>query len=125
MVDDGGELVLRLQHGAVEGLLAQLAVAKEALGEADAAHLAAGEGLVFEALAYDEFGAAAADIHHQHLAFDVLGMGDPLIDEARLFLAADDLDGMVQNLGRLAHEVAGVAGAAQSVGAGDAESDPA
>ena len=121
LVDDGGELVLGFQHGIVEGLLAQLAVGKEALGEADTPHLAAGERLVIEALADDELGAAAADVHHQYLALDVLGMGDPLIDETRLFLAADDLDGVVEHLGRLAHELAGVAGTAQGIGAGDAD----
>ncbi len=121
LVDDGGELVLSLQHGTVKGFFAELAVGKEALGKADAAHFAAGERLVFEPLADDELGAAAADVHHQHLSLYVLGMGDPLIDEARLLLAADDLDGVVEHLGRLAHKLAGIAGAAQRVGTGDAD----
>ena len=69
--------MLGFQHGGVEGLLAELAVAKEALGEAHAAHLAAGERLVLKPFADDELGAAAADVHHQHLALDVLGMATP------------------------------------------------
>ncbi|MNH14430.1 hypothetical protein D3C79_740220 [compost metagenome] len=72
-------------------------------------------------LADDEFGTAAADVHHQHLAFDMLGVRHPLIDEASLFLTADDLDGVIEHQGRLSHEVTGVAGTAQGVGAGDAD----
>ncbi len=113
--------MLRLQHGIGEVLVTQLAAGKEALGKADTAHLAAGEGLVFKPFTDDELGAAAADIDDQYLALDMLGMGDPLIDEPCFFLPADDLDGVVEHLGRFADELARVAGTAQCVGAGDAD----
>ncbi len=113
--------MLRLQHGIGEVLVAQLAAGKEALGKADAAHLATGKGLVFKPFTYDEFGAAAADIDHQYLTLDMLGMGNPLIDEPCFFLPADDLDGVVEHLGCFTHKFAGVAGAAQGIGTCDAD----
>ena len=111
--------MLRFQYRIAEVLVAQLAAAKEALGKADAAHLATGEGLVLKPLTYDELSAAATNVDHQYLTFNMLGMGDPLIDEARLFLAADDLDGVVEYLGCFADEFTGVTGAAQGVGTGN------
>ena len=98
-----------------------LAGGKELLGEADAAHLATGEGQGGEAFADDEFGTATAYVHHQHPTFQVLGVGHPLIDEARLLLAADHLYGVAEQLCRPGDELPGIAGPAQGIGAGDAD----
>src|SRR5690606_31985179 len=98
-----------------------LAVREEASGKAHAAHLQTFAQLRIEALADDELGAAAADIHHQPLSGCAMeGMRDTRVDQARLLASGDDLDLMVENLFRAANELRPVAGFAQRVGADDA-----
>src|SRR5690606_38962499 len=98
-----------------------LAVREEASGTAHAAHLQALAQPRIEALADDELGAAAADIHHQPLSGCAMeGMRDTRVDQARLLASGDDLDLMVENLFRAANELRPVAGFAQRVGADDA-----
>ena len=68
--------------------MGDLAVTEIALGEADAAHLQALAQQRLEALANDEFGAAAADVRHQALARGVgQRMGNAQVDQAGLFAA--------------------------------------
>ena len=78
-----------------------LAVAEEALAQRHAAHLQALELERREALADDQLGAAAADVHDEPLAgLARHGVRDAGVDEARLFHAGDDLDGMAERLAR-------------------------
>ena len=90
--------------------------------QADAAHLQAGQGLGFEFLADDQFGAATADIHHQPSTGNVGdAVRDPQIDQPRLFLTADDLDVVPQHLLGATQESGAVASLAQGVGTDNAQ----
>src|SRR6185369_13368232 len=93
------ELEARGHAGTVEALLRDLAVAKESFAQRDAAHLQAFELERGETFADDQLGAAAADVDDQPPAgFARHGMRDAGVDEARLFHAGDDFDGMAERL---------------------------
>ncbi|MCY1355898.1 hypothetical protein D9M69_423360 [compost metagenome] len=98
-----------------------LAVAEIALGVADATHLQAFAQLRLEALADDEFGAAAADVRHQAAAGGVRqGVGNTQVDQARFLAAGDDLHRVAEDFFGAVDELGAVVGFAQGVGADDA-----
>ena len=75
-----------------------LAIAEIALGEADAAHLQTLAQQRLEALADDEFGAAAANVGDQALTRGVgQRVGNTQVDQARFLAAGDDLDRMAED----------------------------
>src|SRR6185437_8779475 len=76
-----------------------LAVAEEALAQADAAHLQALQLERHQPLADDELGAAAADVQNQAPAgLARHGVRHAGVDEPRLLHAGDDLDGVPESL---------------------------
>src|SRR5690606_1892305 len=115
LLELGGDLGARL----LPALSAELAVREEAAGAGDAAHLQAFALHRLEALADDELGGAAADVHDQApLARRwLLAVGDAEVDQARLLAAGDDVDAVPQRrlrrqqedlrIGQLAHGIGG------------------
>src|SRR6185503_9043588 len=72
-----------------------LAIAKKALAQGHAPHMQTFELQRGQAFADDQLGAATADVSNQSLArLGGHGMGDTGVDEAGLFHARDDFDGM-------------------------------
>ena len=107
---------------AVQPFRRQLAVAEEAFAQGHAAHLQALQLQRLRALADDEFGAAAADVAYQAAAgLGRHGVRDAGVDEARLFHAGDDFDGMAEGLAGALQEGLLAARAAQRVGADHAD----
>ena len=97
------------------------AVGEKLLGEADAAHLQAFPDQRFEALADDEFRAAATDIGDQAVAVHVgEGVRHAEIDQARLLDAGHHFDRVPEQRFGAADEQVAVARHAQRVGADDA-----
>ena len=115
-----------LEAGALVGshivALVEFAVGKALPAVGHAAHLKAFELPGLEALADGEFRAAASYVDHEARA-PVVGerVRHAQIDEARLLAAVNDLDGGAEDASRGFREVAPVAGAAQGVGADDAQ----
>ncbi len=115
------ELEARGHAGPLEALLGDLAVAEESLAQRHAAHLQAFELERREPIADDQLGAAAADVDDQPPArLARHGMRDARVDEARLFHARNDFDGMPERLARPFEEGLLAAGDPQGVGAHDA-----
>jgi hypothetical protein len=90
---------------------------EEGFAQGDAAHGSALHVQRLETLADDEFGAAPADVHDQ-TAFAIFGkgVGDALIDEARLFHTGDYFNGMTEGLFGRGKKILAVGGHAQRVG---------
>ena len=108
---------LRSRARALHALFGDLAVGKKARAEADATHVQAFEPLGREALADDEFGAAAADVDDEAVtAFVRRRVRDAEMDQARFFDARDDFDGMTERVAGTLEEHAAALGLAQGVG---------
>jgi hypothetical protein len=106
---------------ALHALFRDLAIGEEARAQADATHVQALEPLGREALADDEFGAAAADVDDEAVtAFVRRRVRDAEVDQARFFDARDDFDGMPECVAGTLEEHATALGLAQRVGADDA-----
>ncbi|EXI69677.1 MAG: hypothetical protein AW08_00170 [Candidatus Accumulibacter adjunctus] len=90
---DGLDLARRRHLGRVQALLVDLAVGKKALAIADAAHEQRFHQRRLGALANDEFGRPATNIHHQATVIrrrqGICGTDE---DQPRFLTAADDLD---------------------------------
>lgn len=71
--------------------LRQITIAKIAFKPRYAAHRQAKQRRGLRASAGNQFSAGAADIHHQSLICAAGGMSDSLINQPRLFFAADNL----------------------------------
>ncbi len=105
----------------LHALLGDLAVGKKARAEADATHVQALESLGREALADDQFGAAAADVDDEAMtAFVRRRVRDAEMDQARFFDARDDFDGMTECVAGPLEKDPAPLGLAQGVGADDA-----
>src|SRR5690606_19625896 len=64
-----------------------------------------------------DLGAATPDVHHQAPSLAGRGLGDAEVDETRLLLPGDDVDGVTDGDLRALDEAAAVARRAQRVGA--------
>ena len=92
-------------------------VAKEALGEADAADLERLQALWLEAATDDEFGRTAADVDDQARVERARQLvGHPEIDQARFLVPADDVDGKAERTLGLRQKLARVLGHAEGIG---------
>lgn len=94
--------------------------------EADGAE-GAGEGDFEDALiGLDDFGAAAADVDDEDAFFGVGPAGfDAEVDEAGLFLAGDELDGLADGFGGALEELVAVGGVADGGGGDGADGEDA
>jgi hypothetical protein len=93
------------------------AVREERRRVADAAHVQAFHVERVEVASEDELGTATADIHHQTLLRLVLeAVRHAEVDQARLLVAGDDVDGMAERALGTGDEIPGVARLAQRVG---------
>ncbi len=112
------KLEARGELGLVHSLPADLAIAEELLREADAAHVHAVHRDRFEGVADDELRAPSADVDDQAPRGGACNsMRDAEVDQARLFLAGDDLDVMAESLARVVEDFVRVAGFPERVGA--------
>jgi hypothetical protein len=104
--------------GVAHRLGAENTTRETGLGQTDATDMQALHGERLKSFADDELGAAAADVHHQTAASVVrLRARHALVDEARLFTAGDDVDGMTQSALGGHQERVGVVHASQGIGA--------
>ena len=122
MALDVGQFGKRGHLGAPEALFAELAVGEKGAGIGHAAHVEAFQRLRFEVLTDDELGGTAADIDDQAPAVHFgQRMSGAEVDQARLFAAADDLDGVAdQRFGAIDQRL-GVMGCAKGIGADDTQ----
>ena len=115
---DGLHFAARGEFGLLEVGFVDLAVGEIAHAVADAAHVQAFQLVRLHAVADDEFGGAAADIHHQPFAFRLRqAVCDAEIDEARFFAPGDDVDGKAERRFGLLQKFGSILGDTQGVGA--------
>jgi hypothetical protein len=108
--------IARSQLGVFHTLTADLAVAEELLGEADAAHVHAVYGHGIERVAYDELGASTADVHHQssgRRARDAVRHAQ--VNQTSLFTTWNDVDAVAERLAELPQYLTRVAGLTERV----------
>ena len=118
---DRSKLEPHREPRALETFRAELAVGEMRAADADAADVQALEMLRLVAFADDELGAAAADVDDESRAVrGIRVMRDAEIDQARLFDAGDDVDGMAERFLGLREECLGIARTPQRVGTDDA-----
>ena len=120
---DGLQLEPRRKPRTVEALLREPAVVKCAAGsESDATDRQAFQILRLVALADDQLGAAAADIHDEIRALGRCPMmRDAEVDQTRLLDPRDHLDGMAERFLCGGSEIFRIARAAQRIRADDAD----
>ena len=94
---DRFELLVRRQFGSLPAMGGNFAVAEIGAAHGDTAQIEAFHEDGIEGFPGDQFGAAAADVHHQ-LASGRTGQAvdDALVDEPRLLDTGDGLDGVAQ-----------------------------
>ena len=115
---NGFEFLARGQLGGLKARSAELAITKMGRRVADTAHVQAFHIERIEAPAKDEFRTAATDVDHQpHIGIIVQAMGYPEVDQARFFVATDDIDAMPEQVFCLGEKTRRVARLAQGIGA--------
>ena len=104
-----------------EVVFREVTIGEVAFQPGNAAHRQAKKRGGLRAGSGDQFGTGPADIDHQALVFTAGGMRYALINQARFFLAANDLHRAAENISGFSQKLIGINRQTQRCGRDDAD----